>query len=58
MLVLAAVGALATVLTNCTVEIQRVDDSDDPVSPADLASREQARKDLDETLHGGPSPRP
>lgn len=55
---LAAVGALAAVLTNCTIEIERVEFEAEPQSESERGAAEAARKELDETLPGEPmSPR-
>lgn len=55
---LAAVGALAAALTNCTIEVERADVIDEPLTESERAAREAAHKELEETLTGKPqSPR-
>jgi hypothetical protein len=56
--ILAAVGALAAVLTDCTVEVEREGEASPPLSPTESAAREAALHELDAAHAGEPPPRP
>jgi hypothetical protein len=53
---LAAVGALAAAVTHCTIEVERDDYWDEPVSHHDRADLAAAREELDEAIRGEPVP--
>ncbi|HZO89304.1 MAG TPA: DUF4342 domain-containing protein [Chthonomonadaceae bacterium] len=53
--ILAAVGALAAVLTHCTIEVERIESTDAQRTESERAAREAAEKELmvrpsDETM--------
>jgi hypothetical protein len=53
---LAAIGALVAALTHCTIEVERVDFGDEPLTLSERAELETARKELDEAVPGEPVP--
>ena len=51
---LAAVGALAAVLTHCTMVVERTEKLSELPTPTEIANQELARQELDEALIGEP----